>query len=283
MKSAKIILLLFVIFEISISAQDYKPVWENIESREFVSEQVDDTFRVYIKLPDDYNSTDQNYPVLYLLDGDITFPLALSALQYMEYGQHVAEMIIVGIGYGSLDWQTGNNRSRDYTVFSTPDRPYQGGAGNFQTFLESELLPEIESGYRVNKNRNIIFGHSLGGQFVLYSLINNPGLFSGYIASSPFILNIREYLIEQLENKMDSLRSAESNVFVSIGGKESKDRYHMPVNEIVKNLMIAAGNKERINFKVFGDADHFTVPPQALINGIIHIVNSEQWRNLQGE
>ena len=86
--------------------------------------------------------------------------------------------------YGTRDWQQGNDRSHDFTA-PTEEREHWGGAADFQAFLRDELLPFIEANYRSSRDRRIIFGHSLGGQFVLYSAQTQPGLFWGHIASNP--------------------------------------------------------------------------------------------------
>ncbi len=93
-------------------------------------------------------------------------------------------MILVGISYGSSDFESGNYRSTDFTAPSE-EREFWGGAKEFQAFLETELLPQIESDYRARADRRIVFGQSLGGQFVLFSALTRPDLFWGHIASNP--------------------------------------------------------------------------------------------------
>lgn len=62
---------------------------------------------------------------------------------------------------------------------------YQGGADAFQAFLKSELIPEVESRYRADSSRRVLFGQSRGGYMVLYSAFTDPDLFWGRIASNP--------------------------------------------------------------------------------------------------
>ena len=50
--------------------------------------------------------------------------------------------------------------------------------------LEAEVLPFVESRYRTAPSR-LLAGHSLGGLFTTYALVNRPDLFNGYIALSP--------------------------------------------------------------------------------------------------
>lgn len=271
MKTHNTIILLIVLISCNVFAQTTELVWKNIETRNIISHSIDDTFKVHIKLPDNYFTVQKTYPVLYMLDGDLTFPIALSTLQYLEYGDHIPQMIVVAIGYGSLDWQTGNNRSRDYTIISTPERPYQGGAQDFRMFIEEELIPGIEKEFRVDKNDRIIMGHSLGGQFVLYSFLTKPELFSKYIASSPFIYRVKDLLLKMLETNRVNIRSNSGKLFISVGGEESKIEYLTPINELAQKIMVAAENKDKITLKVFENGGHFSVPGQALTYGLISL------------
>ncbi len=62
-----------------------------------------------------------------------------------------------------------------------------GGADAFLDFIESDLKPVLEERFHIDRNRQAIFGHSLGGLFVLHALISRPGAFQNYLAASPSI------------------------------------------------------------------------------------------------
>ena len=74
--------------------------------------------------------------------------------------------------------------------------PEQGGAAEFLQFIEEELKPQIESEFNVDRRRQTIFGHSLGGLFTLYAMFSKPQAFSCYIAGDPSIHWNQEYLQE---------------------------------------------------------------------------------------
>ena len=59
------------------------------------------------------------------------------------------------------------------------------GIGDISYHLFEELIPLIESAYPSDDQQRIIFGQSLGGQFVLYTALTDPALFHGHIASNP--------------------------------------------------------------------------------------------------
>lgn len=142
-------------------------------------------FHVYVMLPDGYDeSADREYPTIYLLDGGALFPMMAAYYRYLNFGEEIPDSIIVGISYGSDNFEGGNLRSTDYTAPSM-ERDYWGGAGQFQVFLEKELFHTIERDYSSDADRRVIFGQSIGGQFVLYTALTKPDLFWGHVASNP--------------------------------------------------------------------------------------------------
>ena len=48
--------------------------------------------------------------------------------------------------------------------------PKTGGAHHFFTFIEEELKPQIEKNFEIDKGKQTLFGHSLGGLFALHIL-----------------------------------------------------------------------------------------------------------------
>ena len=103
---------------------------------------MDHTYHLFVRLPEDYKDGEQ-YPTVYLLDGGATWPMLASYYQYLHYSKEVPTAIIVGISYGSIDFQSGNMRSRDFTA-KTVEREYWGGAPQFQKAFAEEFFPLIE-------------------------------------------------------------------------------------------------------------------------------------------
>ena len=50
----------------------------NTQEKLFSTKSVEDTFHIFISIPDNYADTDKKYPVLYVLDGDIAYGMAAS-------------------------------------------------------------------------------------------------------------------------------------------------------------------------------------------------------------
>ena len=180
----------------------------NTQYHHIESDVIGRGFHIYVMLPDGYDqSPDKQYPTVYLLDGGELFPLMTTYYRYLNFGEELPDSIIVGISYGSDSAEGGNYRSTDYTAPSL-ERDYWGGAGKFQQFLSDELISLIESTYLSRADRRIIFGQSIGGQFVLYTALTKPDLFWGHIASNPALhRNLAFFTTQHAEAKSTSEKS----------------------------------------------------------------------------
>jgi hypothetical protein len=133
-------------------------------------------FHIYVRLPAEFDPS-VKYPVVYVIDGDSLFPLLAAYHLLLNYDEGVPEAIVVGVAYGTFDPNGGNFRSTDYTAGQ--------GAPAFHSFIESELVPEIERRFPADSERRILIGQSRGGHFVLYSAFAHPDFFWARIASNP--------------------------------------------------------------------------------------------------
>jgi predicted alpha/beta superfamily hydrolase len=136
--------------------------------------------KIMVYLPQSFAiSSDAKYPVLYLLDGDIYF-YSLSGIvkQLSSFGATgCPESIIIAI--------PNTNRNRDLTPYDPADNTYNlSGIEVFTDFIKNELIPFVDSKYPTLQHRTLI-GHSLGGSFVISTLINHNDLFTNYLAIDP--------------------------------------------------------------------------------------------------
>lgn len=241
----------------------------NTTEQYIYSESVADTFRILISVPDNYSAGDKRYPVLYVLDGDIAFGMAASIARYLQIGNSIPELIIVGIGYGSVDKSAGEKRRRDYRPVDS------GGAENFQLFLENELIPFIDSNYRTIPADRTINGYSIGGLFGLYSLFTKPEIFNRYIIGSPSLSWDDYSIFGYEENSKDKISDKMINIFISVGGEESDEKFFNPIDNLVTQIQERNYTGVKLEAKVFDGSTHLMGPPESLTHGLISVFKAE--------
>lgn len=170
----------------------------------------------WIHLPESYtDSSGIAYPVIYLLDGEQHLG-GLAALQaYYNYFRF-PEMIVVGIS-------NAENRTRDLTPTIVSSRngaavDASGGADKFRAFLSEELIPHIDAIYATTPHR-VLVGHSFGGLFVMDTLLENPSLFTNYIALDPSLDWDQGHWIKESLAKLPEMRLDGHSLFVAISNE----------------------------------------------------------------
>lgn len=162
----------------------------NSQLRHIRSSIIDQEFQVKIRLPEGYSNSTLLYPVLYLLDGDHAFAMATDIVQYLIYGEHIPDLIIVSTAYDSKEppHEGGKNmRNRDLVPFPLPYVDDMTPAGvQYLEFIQQELIPFVESNYQVSPSDRTLWGYSLGGIFALNALFQKPNLFQRYIIVDGF-------------------------------------------------------------------------------------------------
>ena len=226
------------------------------------SEELGRSFHVYTMLPESYEANaERQYPTIYVLDGGVLFPLLAGYYRYLRFSDETREAIIVGISYGSDEFEGGNYRSTDFTAPSY-EREYWGGAPHFRDFLETVLIPRIEKRYRSDAKRRIVFGQSLGGQFVLFSAQTKPDLFWGHIASNPALhRNLDYFLSQQPSSKSNSL------LFVASGSRDS-DVYRTPFLTWAQRWGDAETKPWELNIMHLEGHTHVSAAPAAFRQGL---------------
>ena len=232
--------------------------------QKFDSETVGRSYHVFTMLPDNYGaSPHKTYPTIYLLDGGALFPLLVAYYQYLNFGGEVPEAIIVGISYGSATFEGGNYRSTDYTA-KADDRDYWGGAETFQSFLADELMPHIEKTYRSRPDRRVIFGQSIGGQFVLYTALTKPGLFWGHIASNPALHRNLPFFLES--HAVNAGSDNQSRLYVGSGSLDDP-RYREPALKWIAHWSESNHRPWQLKTQTLEGHSHTSAPPASFRSG----------------
>lgn len=169
------------------------------ESFTFTSAIVQRDYEIMVGLPRKYSGSGK-HPVLYVLDANSLFPLAIEMTRSLSFDPSMKEEpIIVGIGYPvGRYYNTIPHRSRDFTPTANPamiarvGREYgftpdgTGGAPKFLQALAEEIIPLVESRYRIDERRRALYGYSTSGLFAYYALLQRPELFQSYLIGAPY-------------------------------------------------------------------------------------------------
>lgn len=169
------------------------------ENKTVESKILNEDRKYAIYLPADYNTSDRNYPILYLMHPAGprgTVPNQQSWFNYGELKQYldkaiehgeIAPMIVV-----SPDANFGSKR---ISYYNDPE-----GDFNFEDFFFKEFMPHIEKAYRcrTEKGSRAIAGASMGGGATLYYALHHPELFA---ASCPLSAAVRGFDINNLRNR----------------------------------------------------------------------------------
>ena len=238
------------------------------------SENVGRGYHILVKLPDNYDgAAEKSYPTVYVLDGGALFPLFAAYYRYLNFGEEIPDSIIVGISYGSDSLEEGNFRSTDYTAPSE-ERDYWGGAENFQGFLREELIPFIEERYRSRADRRIVFGQSMGGQFVLYTALTQPNLFWGHIASNPALHRNLPFFLERHSYAQET---GQSRLFVSSGTLDDL-QFREPAQEWIRHWNGRTKKPWKLKTMNLDGQTHMSAPPAAFRRGMSWLFSEERIR-----
>jgi predicted alpha/beta superfamily hydrolase len=163
-------------------------------------------FQVFI--PPGYKSgSSDKFDVLYVLDGsDYNTRLINEVQGFVEWHDYMPPTIIVSVN--QID------RNVELTPTHMDASPGSGGADKFLGFIKNELVPYINTNYP-SDNDNTLWGHSLGGMFVMYALLREPSLFHSYIASDPSVWWDDGYVTKMASAKLSSLPFQNTTLFVS--------------------------------------------------------------------
>lgn len=170
-----------------------------------------------IILPEGYEHSDTEYPVLYMfhgIGGDYT--------SWLEYG-NVARVMDKMIKEGKIQ----------PFIMVIPDgylsyySDTYDSSSLYETFFIKELVPYIDNNYRTRKDINgrSIIGFSMGGFGALSVSLRNRHLFGSVVALSPSIRTEKQYIEEGPQKGWDNQRG---RIFGGVGknGKQRLTSYY---------------------------------------------------------
>ncbi len=221
LKFFKIFIALSV-FSTIVIAQT-RPATDSLVRTEFYSKVLGENRRVLVHLPLNYiKEPTKKYPVMYILDGGNQDIHTSDKIAVLAGAEIIPECIIVGI----LNTQTSRNRDQTppFMQTETDDLTSPLGKGDqFLSFLEKELIPKIDSNYRVSGYKTLT-GHSRGGLFVLYTFQEKPNLFNAWFCYSTPVWRFNDMMINKIKGFIKGAPFKERKfLFLSAGANETEN------------------------------------------------------------
>lgn len=229
------------------------------ETFTITSEILKETREYYVYTPESYSS-EEAYPIIYVLDGDEYFMMMASAVRYFANRGFMPKSIVVGI-------DNSDHRDRDLTPTSDNYSPTGGGAEKFLSFLTEELMPSMASKYKI-KPHSTLFGASYGGLFVLNTLFTRPNSFDNYIAISPSIFHDNGLIFQEGLQFFKKNNTNRKFVFLSLADEAwSEMRIHFKNTvQLFKNNANSANIRWHYSF--YDEETHETTKLRGINDGL---------------
>jgi len=245
--------LIVLLVHSTLTAQDDVSIGK---SRKFQSGVLEGEVTYLVHLPDGYENSATEYPVIYMMNGQsiTAFANASSTLDNLS-SERIPDMILIGISntgvaanYRSCPDDSGNVKLGDF----------------FSKFLKEDLIPEVRKNYRTNDYK-ILFGQSNTGLFVLYSFLTQPDLFNAYVVASPMFGWCPQYHIDKTRVFLKNNPSLNRKLYVSYGNLDYVEvlRYIDDFKEVL--IQSPAGFKYKV--ELIENAGH--VPFITLNNALL--------------
>ncbi|MBA4852152.1 alpha/beta hydrolase [Emticicia sp. BO119] len=248
----------------SVSTKNTEPIQRLDKEIKLYSEAVKDSFYIKVQLPDQYNEKpERKYPTVYIVDANFYFPMLAEVVKQYTIAGLLPPVILVGIGYKSFTAMD-SLRERDYLYpasIPSDEMKAVGGGKNFNNFVVSQLIPHIDAGFRTDTSNRSLMGHSFGGYFSLYALLNqaenNQTTFRNIASASPSLWYNNFYL-SQLSEKLQNRKTGNPlNVYMTVGGLEDPKWNINPAKKMADELSRVDGLN--MHYTVYNDLEHMDV------------------------
>lgn len=166
-------------------------------------------------------------PVLYALDGNAV-AMVLDQPLLAELAATRAPPVLVLIGYDNELRIDSPARTRDYTAWidraddeGGSTQAVGGGANAFLDLIERRIKPEVARRANIDTRQQALWGHSLGGLFVLNALYTRPAAFQRYLAASPSLWWSQGAALGDPEQQfVQNVHGQPAKVWLMLGGAE---------------------------------------------------------------
>lgn len=139
-----------------------------------------------------------------------------------------------------------------------------GQADAFYSLLKDKIVPAAEEKYRGYVIERSFMGHSLGGLFASYLLVNGDTLFHNLYALSPSLWIDDYHILDYESAKQESLKNIDKNFWISCGSAETFNKIKTSVNKMSDTLDKRKYPAVRYKVKVYDGETHNSAVSPAL-------------------
>ena len=193
---------------------------------------------LYIYLPDDYDSSDIRYPVMYFWDGhnlfldsDATYGKSWGLKEFLDsWGM---KLIVAGIECS----HQGTHRLDEYCPYdaSLLGTKIHGEGRKTMEWMTGVLKPYIDGRFRTLPARETtaIGGSSMGGLMSLYAVTLYNNVYSKAACVSPTLMVVEEPLRKEISTRA---LAPDTRIYLSWGALEGGDDPHSPFAQYVSDV-----------------------------------------------
>lgn len=254
------------------------------------STELDQTREIMIFEPLNYaDDAFAYYDVVYVFDAQLRM--------FFDYASAIANLldgeqrgfIVVGVRATAIhDELYGRNHDLLPSDTEVNLGPRSGGnAENFLAYVRNEVVPYVESNYRVLPHRTAI-GHSLSASFLVWTMLHETALFDNYIAVDPnlafddrrLVRGLRAFDSEQLETPV---------LFYMSHANTNRYRPSWRAANYEANLLLLdtlANDRFRVKIEQYPDETHmssFVPSVDSALRTYLREIRPEQIRHLSEE
>ena len=228
----------------------------------FLMPQLDRQRTIRVYLPPNYHNSEDNYPVLYMHDGQNVFDKKTSYSGEWQvdetldklYEEKGFSLIVVAIDNG------GDKRLNEYSPWN--HKKFGKGEGmDYAKFIVNTLKPKIDQTFRTktDKNNTAIMGSSMGGLISHYTALQYADVFGKAGVFSPsFWYSEDVFDFSKKHSNIKDLR-----LYFLAGGKEGGNPTFEGISKTAKDMntmidVLKSGGfpAENINSKIEPEGEH---------------------------
>jgi predicted alpha/beta superfamily hydrolase len=258
----------------------------NVIKKEIFITELNRKAKLYIGLPDDYQDSDEHYPVLYMHDGHNVFfeedSYAGTTWGMLEaYRTHLDLPKIIVVG---LECAQGLERLNEYGPYPFEINVFEelgstpGGKGQlYLDYLAYVLKPEIDQTYRTKKEpiHTAIMGSSMGAVISLYAACKYKDTFTrfGCVSGSYFVsFEALKTLVK--ETDLSHVKKLYMDIGDDeVGGGDSAD--YIVTNTVIYEMLAKKLDQFDLYFELIAGGKHHESDWAARLPNILRFLFSE--------